>query len=194
MLPSELTPEIVLFAYGQGCFPMPDPSTGNINWYRPDPRAVIPLEGFHVGRTLKRVLSKQNFTIRTNNCFEKVMRACAAREDTWITEDFIRIYGLLNALGFAHSLEVFHNDELVGGVYGVSLGGAFFAESMFHATSNASKVALFYLVEHLKKMNFVLLECQFLTPHLASLGAIEISDHSYMSQLASALELENVAF
>lgn len=194
MLPSELTPEIVLYAYGQGCFPMPDEKSGNINWYRPDPRAIIPLDGFHVGRTLRRTLKKKDFVIRRDTCFERVMRACAARDETWITDDFIRIYGALHAFGFAHSLEVFRENDLVGGVYGVTLGGAFFAESMFHSDSDMSKVALFHLVEHLRQRQFVLLECQFLTPHLASLGAIEVTDQNYMNQLNTALQLLEVSF
>jgi leucyl/phenylalanyl-tRNA--protein transferase len=194
MRPAELTPEIVLFAYSQGCFPMPDEKAEKISWYRPDPRAIIPLDGFHVGRTLKRVLKKNDFTVCSDTQFERVMRACAAREETWITEDFIRVYCELHALGCAHSLEIFRDQELVGGIYGVTLGGAFFAESMFHSASDMSKVALFYLIEHLRQRNFILLECQFLTPHLKSLGAQEISDHNYITLLHEALELENVRF
>lgn len=166
---------------------MPDPGSGEIGWYRPDPRAIIPLDGFHVSRSLRRTLKKNIFTTTSDRAFTDVMRACSARPDTWITEEFINTYTELYRRGFAHSIEVWQDDILVGGVYGVSINGAFFAESMFHRATDASKVALKFLVEHMKKQKMILLEVQFLTPHLKSLGAIEIADESYIDKLELAL-------
>lgn len=188
---SELSAEHLLVAYAQGFFPMPDPRSPDlINWYRPDPRAIIPLDGFHVSRSLRRELKRADLNTRFNFAFLDVMRACSEREETWITDDFYRAYGELHAHGFAHSVEVYQAEELVGGVYGVALGGAFFAESMFHRKNNMSKFALFRLVEHLLSQKFTLLECQFLTTHLESLGACEIPDSDYMKKLAQALKIK----
>jgi len=173
---------------------MPDEQLRNINWYRPDPRAIIPLDGFHVSQSLQRFLKQTNFEVRYNTCFKEVMLACGDREETWITDAFIRAYVELHKFSHAHSVEVFRKDKLVGGVYGVSLGGAFFAESMFHRETNMSKVALKALVDHLKMRGFILLECQFMTPHLQTLGAIEIPDSEYMSELNRALRMESVLF
>lgn len=194
ILPQDLTAETLVYAYAQGCFPMPDEKTGAIYWYRPDPRAIIPLNGFHISRSLKRVLSRGDFELRYDTQFEGVMRACAERKETWIIDDFFRAYGDLHRAGLAHSLEVFRDEKLVGGVYGVSLGAAFFAESMFHRESNMSKVALSALVSHLRNRGFTLLECQFLTSHLESLGAIEVPDSEYMLALNSALSKMSVSF
>jgi leucyl/phenylalanyl-tRNA--protein transferase len=194
MDPALLTPPLLVMAYSQGCFPMPNATFDQIDWYQPTLRAVIPLDAFHVSRSLRRTLNKKNFDIRTDTCFEAVMRACADRTETWITEDFIRVYGELHRLGYAHSVEVWRGEELAGGVYGVALRGAFFAESMFHRATDMSKVALFFLVQLLKEKGFTLLECQFLTDHLASLGALEIDHDVYMSQLERALDLKDVFF
>ncbi|NBO38547.1 leucyl/phenylalanyl-tRNA--protein transferase [bacterium] len=193
MNPADLNGEILLLAYAQGCFPMPDSSGEKIDWYRPDPRAIIPLDGFHVSRSLSKILRRSDFEVRVNTAFTQVMTECGKREETWITDAFIRAYGELHTLGFAHSLEIFRKERCVGGVYGVSLGGAFFAESMFHSEDNMSKVALKALVDRLREKKFSLLECQFLTPHLESLGAIEMSDSEYMKRLAEALS-ENPDF
>jgi leucyl/phenylalanyl-tRNA--protein transferase len=194
MDPARLTPSLLLMAYAQGCFPMPNATFDRIDWYQPALRAVLPLDGFHVSRSLKRTLHRKNFEIRTDTCFEEVMRACADRDETWITEDFIRVYSELHRLGGAHSLEVWQDGVLVGGVYGVTLGGAFFAESMFHRVTDMSKVALYFLVQSLRKKNFCLLECQFLTPHLASLGAQEVENETYLELLEAALDMEDVSF
>ena len=184
-----LTPALLCSAYSQGYFPMPDENTGEILWYRPDPRAVLPLDSFHVSRSLQSVIKRGFFTVTYNEAFADVIKACSNRETTWITEEFIRSYTELHRLGSAQSVEVWYQGELCGGCYGVNFGGAFFAESMFHTVSNSSKVALFYLVRRLKEKNFVLLECQFLTPHLKSLGAVEISDLSYIQELRRALQV-----
>lgn len=185
-----LKPNILVSAYSQGFFPMPEPKSGEIRWYRPDPRAVIPLDGFHISHSLQKKLKKSEFRISFNQAFAEVMQGCSEREETWINDEFRTAYGELHSLGLAHSVEVWRDEQLVGGLYGLGLGAAFFAESMFHKVTDASKIALHHLVERLKAQGFVLLECQFLTPHLQSLGAIEISDREYMIQLRNALKLK----
>ncbi|MCB0417895.1 MAG: leucyl/phenylalanyl-tRNA--protein transferase [Bdellovibrionales bacterium] len=181
-----LTPELLLRAYANGFFPMGDPDTKEIHWYRPDPRAVLPLENFHRSRSLVRKLRKESFVTTFNQDFASVIRACR-RPDTWITDEIVAAYEALHQQGHAHSVEVCKDGNLVGGVYGVSLAGGFFAESMFHSVTDASKVALHHLVDHLLRKGFCLLEVQFLTPHLASLGAVEISDKQYQTLLKKAL-------
>lgn len=168
---------------------MPDTESGEIRWYRPDPRAVIPLDGFHASRSLLRTIRRQQYQFTLDAAFAEVMNACADRKETWITDEFKGAYGELHRLGFGHSIEVWDEKKqtLVGGLYGLSLGGAFFAESMFHQSTDASKAALFFLVESLQKSGFELLEVQFLTEHLLSLGAVEISDSEYQTRLKSAL-------
>lgn len=183
-----LYPELLEEAYCQGFFPMPDPKTGKIQFLRPDPRAVFPLDGFHTSRSLRRTLNRGIYEISFDQNFPDIMNGCANREETWITEEFFLGYQWLHQLGKAHSVEVWEKQALVGGAYGVSFGAAFFAESMFHTKTDASKVGLYYLVEHLRSCGFVLLEVQFLTPHLESLGAIEISDSDYQKCLKAALK------
>jgi leucyl/phenylalanyl-tRNA--protein transferase len=139
-------------------------------------------------------MSKADYVVKTDTDFVGVMRHCANRKETWITEAFIRAYGELHHAGLAHSLEIYLNGSIVGGVYGVTLGSAFFAESMFHTVSNMSKVALFHLICHLREREFHMLECQFLTPHLASLGAIEISHATYLSRLNECIETSTRTF
>lgn len=170
---------------------MPNPDTGEIEWYRPDPRAVFPLEEFHVSKSLRRTLNRGDFTVTFDHAFRAVMEECSRdrEEGTWITDEFHFAYGELHRIRLAHSVEVWEGEKLVGGVYGVSLGGAFFAESMFHRKTDASKVALFHLVERLKAIGFGLLEVQFLSAHLKSLGAIEIPDAEYIKRLNQALPL-----
>ena len=188
---NRLPPELLLSAYSQGYFPMPQSETNEILWYRPDPRAVIPLDNFHASRSLQRTLKRSHFTITFDSAFREVMLGCADRKETWITDEFLTAYTELHHLGFAHSVEVWSKDrQLVGGVYGVSLGGAFFAESKFHRKTDASKVALYHLVQRLKAQHFTLLEVQFMTPHLATLGALEIPDDIYQLRLAKALLIE----
>lgn len=183
-----LTPKLLYTAYSQGYFPMPDEQTGDIFWYRPDPRAIIPLDGFHVSRSLRRTIKRQIFKITYNQAFLEVMEGCSERAVTWINEEIKYAYLQLFKIGAAKSIEVWFEDQLVGGVYGVSFGGAFFAESMFHRATDASKVALYYLVQKLKERKFELLECQFLTEHLKSLGAVEIPDYEYAQRLERAIQ------
>ena len=187
MKPDDLDAATLILAYQQGIFPMPDPDSGEIQFYQPHMRAIIPLAGFHVSRSLRKKISKAEYFVKTDSNFSAVMQQCANRPETWITEAFFRAYGELHRAGCAHSLEIYQSDALVGGVYGVTLGSAFFAESMFHTVSNMSKIALYHLVCHLRERDFQMLECQFLTEHLASLGAIEISNESYLSRLDECL-------
>ena len=184
----KLTPDLLDRAYRQGIFPMPG-IFGMIEWYQPDPRGVLPLDGFHASRSLQRKLNGKHFEITYDQDFTGVMRGCADRKPTWINEQFITTYGMLHKMGKAHSVEVWQNGKLVGGTYGVHLGGAFFAESKFHRVTDASKVALAKLVERLRAKNFALLEVQFLTPHLAQFGVIAIPHAEYMRKLQAALEL-----
>ena len=187
---SELEPKLLIQAYANGYFPMPEPGTDEVLWFRPDPRAIIPLDGFHVSKSLRRSLAKRGFSVTFSTVFREVMQGCADRDDTWINNQFLDLYTEMNRLGLAHSVEIWQEGKLVGGTYGVCFCGAFFAESKFHKVTDASKAALFYLVERLNKNGFKLLECQFLTPHLQTLGAIGISDTEYQDRLKSALEVE----
>lgn len=185
----QLTPQLLINAYSQGIFPMAEDD--EIYWFDPDPRAIIPLNGFHVSRSLRRAVRQKRFDVRLNTAFSAVMRACAApapgRESTWISEEFIEVYTRLHHLGFAHSVESWQNGELVGGLYGVSVCGLFAGESMFSRARDASKVALVHLVEHLNAQNFVLLDTQFMTEHLRQFGAIEIPRAEYHLRLQKAL-------
>jgi len=186
----QLTAELLLRAYANGYFPMAEPQTGEIGWFHPDPRAILPLDGFHLSRSLKKVIDKKNFRVSFDTAFDSVMAGCADRDDTWISDEIFRVYGQLFNLGYGHSVEVWHEGELAGGLYGVALGGAFFAESKFHRVTNASKVAVWALVERMKKSGMSLLEVQYLTPHLASLGAIEVTDREYKRRLRDALRAD----
>ena len=185
-----LTPEGVELAYRHGIFPMADERSGEVLWFRPDPRAIIPLDGFHVSRSLARTIKRAIFEIRVDTDFEGVMRGCADRpEGTWISERFVEVYAALHRAGKAHSVEAWREGRLVGGIYGVALGGAFMAESMFHRETDASKVALAALVGRLRERRFILLDVQYVTPHLESLGAIEITRREYERRLEQALDL-----
>lgn len=187
----DLTPQLLLAAYCQGIFPMAH-EDGEIYWYDPQPRAIIPLDGFHIPRSLVRTVQKRPFTIRANYDFEGVIRACAApgRGPTWISEKIMAAYIELHQLGFAHSVEAWQNGRLVGGLYGVAVGGLFAGESMFHHERDASKVALVHLVQTLRQGGFCLLDIQFMTDHLAQFGAIEIPRAVYKSRLRHALQVE----
>ncbi|GJM42505.1 MAG: leucyl/phenylalanyl-tRNA--protein transferase [Ardenticatenaceae bacterium] len=166
---------------------------GRIYWYDPDPRAIIPLDHFHVSRSLRRTIRNQLFEIRIDTAFSAVMEACAAagpgREDTWINDDIIRAYVRLHRLGFAHTVEAWQGGELVGGLYGVAIGGLFAGESMFSLVRDSSKVALAFLVAHLNERQFSLLDTQFITDHLRTFGAIEIPAEAYKLKLSRALLL-----
>ncbi len=164
---------------------------GRIYWYDPDPRAIIPLDRFHIPRSLRRTIRQQLFEIRIDTEFTAVMEACAApdagREETWINNNLIQAYTRLHRLGFAHSVEVWQAGELVGGLYGVVIGGFFAGESMFSHVRDSSKVALAYLVEHLNQRQFHLLDTQFMTEHLRRFGAVEIPATEYKMRLNRAL-------
>jgi leucyl/phenylalanyl-tRNA---protein transferase len=187
-----LTPEMLLAAYCRGIFPMAINAEGEIGWFSPDPRAVIPLgDRFHIPHGLRRRLKKDPFTVTFDREFEAVMRACADRNNTgtWISEEIVESYCELHRLGFAHSVETRLAGKLVGGLYGVHIGGAFFGESMFHRATDASKVALVMLVERLRDRGFALLDTQWQTPHLAQFGTMEIARREYLRQLRRAISL-----
>ena len=187
-----IDPEILLGAYAQGLFPMGMPN-GEIGWFSPDPRGILPLdERFHVPRGLARRLKKNPFEIRYSTAFEEVMAGCAEREETWIDPEIARSYHALHRLGYAHSVETWREGRLVGGLYGVALGGAFFGESMFHRETDASKVALYHLVQHLREREFSLLDIQWTTPHLETFGAIAIPRQEYLRRLRRAIREDRV--
>lgn len=187
----ELTPDLILNAYAQGIFPMAESRDDDgLFWLDPQERGVIPLDGFHVSRSLRKAILREPYQIKIDTNFAGVIEGCADRDETWINAPIFSIYMDLFRAGFAHSVEVWDKDDLVGGVYGVTLMGAFFGESMFSRRTNASKIALAYLVSRLNAGGFSLLDTQFLTPHLASLGGIEIPRASYRQALQDALEVE----
>jgi leucyl/phenylalanyl-tRNA--protein transferase len=179
----------LLLAYRSGIFPW---TVKPVTWWSPDPRGVIELDRFHVSRSLTRVLRRGVFRVTIDQAFEAVMEGCAApargRRSTWITPEFIAAYTRLHQAGHAHSLECWLGDRLAGGIYGVALGGFFAGESMFHRVSNASKVALFHLVEHLRARGFALLDVQMLTPITEQLGGVNVRRQLYLERLAAALE------
>jgi len=185
----EIEPEFLLKAYQLGIFPMAM-HDGEIAWFSPDPRGVLPLDRFHIPHGLKRTLKKNPFEIRINTAFEEVMRGCADRDSTWIDDSILRSYCRLHEMGHAHSVETWSGGNLVGGLYGVAVGGAFFGESMFSRASDASKVALVRLVERLREREFQLLDTQWTTPHLERFGCTEISRSEYMRRLEAALRVE----
>jgi len=183
-----LDPIRVINAYAHGIFPMAD-HDGTIRWYAPDPRAILEHDDLYISRSLRATIRKGIYEVCMDTAFETVMRSCADREETWISEAFITAYTHLHYLGLAHSLEAWKDGVLVGGLYGVALGGAFMGESMFSRTTDASKVCLVALVEHLKARGYVLHDTQFLTPHLATLGVTEIPRRVYERRLREALRL-----
>jgi leucyl/phenylalanyl-tRNA---protein transferase len=178
----------LLLAYASGWFPMAD-EDGQIRWYSPDPRGILPLNAFHVSGRLARTIRQGRFQVRMDTAFREVMAACAAdrEEGSWINAEILETYGVLHDHGFAHSIEVWQDNRLAGGLYGVSLRAAFFGESMFHHVTDASKVALVALVEHLRAREYLLLDVQWVTPHLQRFGAVEISRRAYLRRLQRAL-------
>ena len=185
---SELDPRLLLQGYATGIFPMADSRQADeLFWVEPKNRAIIPLDGFHVSRSLRRTLRSGRFDVTHDRDFAGVITGCADREETWINAELERAMLALHGSGHAHSVEVWSGDDLVGGVYGVKLGRAFFGESMFSRRTDASKVALAWLVARLKVGNFTLLDCQFMTEHLASLGAITVPRETYVALLSAAL-------
>jgi leucyl/phenylalanyl-tRNA---protein transferase len=184
---------MLLRGYAAGIFPMADSrNAGDIFWVEPRSRAVIPLDRFHLSRSLARRIRSGRFTVTRDQAFHQVLLACADREETWINSAIERATLGLHAVGHAHSIECWHMGSLVGGLYGVKLGRAFFGESMFSRMTDASKVALAWLVARLRAGHFTLLDCQFMTPHLASLGATTVSRDRYVGLLGSALSSAGV--
>jgi len=185
---SRLDPRLLLQGYATGIFPMADRRDADeLFWVEPRNRAILPLDRFHLSRSLRRKLRSGSFHVTHDRDFQAVISACADREETWINAELEHAMVALNASGHAHSVEVWSSDVLVGGLYGVKLGRAFFGESMFSRMADASKVALAWLVARLKVGNFTLLDCQFMTEHLASLGAISVPREAYVALLSAAL-------
>ena len=182
-----LDADILVQAYRQGAFAMAD-STGSLSWYSPDPRAIIPLDKFRSSRSIRQIIKRKVFDVRIDCSFNQVIQGCSDREETWISPEIIRVYGELHTIGLAHSVESWFDGQLAGGLYGVAIGGAFFGESMFSRVEYASSVALVYLVSILRERHFQLLDTQFLTPHLARFGAVEIPRMTYLKLLENALE------
>lgn len=188
---TELTPELLLHAYSVGVFPMSESRDDpDVFWVEPRFRGIFDLGGFHISRSLAKHMRKDPFRISFDAAFPEVIRGCADRSETWINETIFELYTQLYEMGFGHSIEIWEGDELVGGVYGIAIGGAFFGESMFSRRTNASKIALAYLIDRLKTGGFTLFDTQFITPHLASLGAIEIPKSAYKKRLEAALKRE----
>jgi len=184
-----IDPDVLLHGYRLGVFPMAM-EDDEIRWFSPDPRAILPLDRFHVPHGVKRDRRGRSLEIRIDTGFDEVIRACADRPDTWINHEIIETYNNLHSLGWAHSVEAWAENKLVGGLYGVAIGGAFFGESMFHLVTGASKIALWALVERLRARRFTLLDTQWLTPHLEQFGAQEISRALYLHLLSQATDLE----
>lgn len=180
----------MLRGYASGIFPMGD-DWGNIRWYSCDPRCVFDFDKYHVSRRLSRTIRQKPYEIRFNTAWSEVVSNCAhIRESTWISKEIYEAYTQLHLNGFAHTVEAWQDGELVGGLYGVTLGGAFFGESMFHRATDASKICLYYLIERLKERGFILLDSQWMTSHLATMGAVNISCDEYMEKLEKALQLQ----
>lgn len=184
-----IEPAVLLHAYRQGIFPMAL-DDGEIGWFSPDPRGVLPLDHVHVPSRLARVIRAGRFDVAIDRDFEGVMRACAADRDegTWISEEIIESYVALHRAGLAHSIETWRAGRMVGGLYGVHLGGAFFGESMFHHETDASKVALMALVTRMRERGMSLLDIQWVTPHLAQFGAVEIPRVEYLARLSRVID------
>lgn len=191
----DITPELLLQAYANGLFPMAerhdDPT---LYWLSPEKRGIFPLDGFHVPKRLARTVRTDHYRVTADVCFDRIIEACAVpapgRDETWINNEILRLYKALHAMGHAHSVESWLGEELAGGLYGVSLNGAFFGESMFSRATDASKVALVHLIARLKLGGFILLDAQFLTAHLAQFGAVEISREDYLYRLSRALKAD----
>ncbi|MCV6597130.1 MAG: leucyl/phenylalanyl-tRNA--protein transferase [Mangrovicoccus sp.] len=183
-----LTPELLLKAYAMGVFPMAESREDTeVYWVDPRRRGILPLDGFHMSRSLARKIRQERFHISYDQDFAGVLAGCANRSETWINDVIFQLYLRLHEMGHAHSIEIWEKDDLVGGVYGVALGGAFFGESMFSTRPDTSKIALAYLLDHLSRQGFLLFDTQFITPHLRRLGGIEIARSDYRRRLARAL-------
>ena len=187
-----IAPDLLLRAYATGWFPMAREGVhgAQIEWFSPDPRGIVPLDAFRVPARLARVLRQARFEITIDGDFAQVVQACAERDETWINDEILSSYVELHRQGFAHSVEVWSGGVLAGGLYGVSLRGAFFGESMFHRVTDASKVALAALVDRLRSRHYALLDVQWVTPHLAKFGAVEIPRRRYLRLLDRSLKLD----
>lgn len=194
-----ITPEILLRAYAAGMFPMAESADDpDVFWVQPKIRGIIPLDGFHVSKSLAKKIRQKRFDIRVNTAFAQVMTLCAEPADdrptTWINPLILTLYQELHRMGYTHSVEAWEGDELVGGLYGVSLGSAFFGESMFSRRADASKICLVHLVERLKARGYTLLDTQFTTDHLKSFGAIDVPRRDYEKLLAAAMQSDDLEF
>jgi len=185
----ELTPWLIRYAYERGAFPM-TVGDDNVEWFQPNMRALLPITGIHVSKSLQRNIRKQVYEVRFDTAFEEVMRGCLRPGENWISEDFIRVYTEIHHKGWAHCGEAWQDGKLCGGVYGLSLGSCFCAESMFHRETDASKVVLHALVERCRELGFTVFDAQIINPHLASLGAFEVPHLTYMRVLRTALKDE----
>ncbi|MCL9968306.1 leucyl/phenylalanyl-tRNA--protein transferase [Aquirufa antheringensis] len=186
-----LTAETLVYAYASGVFPMAE-ETGEILWYSPDPRAIIPIQSYQPAKSLRPFINQKRFEIRIDTSFEQVMRNCAlprpTENETWISEEMIAAYTELHRMGLAHSVEAWQDGKLVGGLYGVALGAAFFGESMFSFVSNSSKIAFHYLVQILREQNYQLLDSQMMNDNVLRYGAVDIPRSAYLRRLAKALK------
>lgn len=196
---NRITPELLLHAYAQGYFPMAEAADAeDLFWVDPKERGILPLDQFHLPRKLAKLVRQDRFHVTVDTVFDQVMDHCAGtspgRENTWINAEILKLYSDLHHMGFAHSVECWHDDRLVGGLYGVALGAAFFGESMFHTEPNASKVALVHLVARLRFGGYILLDTQFVTDHLRQFGAIEIPRNEYRELLQDAISAEGDFF
>ena len=194
-----ITPEILLRAYAAGMFPMAESADDpDVFWVQPKIRGIIPLDGFHISKSLAKTIRRKPFDIRVNTAFARVMEFCAEPADdrptTWINPVILSLYQELHRMGYTHSVEAWEDDELVGGLYGVSLGSAFFGESMFSRRTDASKICLVHLVERLRQRGYTLLDTQFTTEHLKSFGAIDVPRREYEKLLAAAMQSDDLDF
>jgi leucyl/phenylalanyl-tRNA--protein transferase len=184
-----LTPWLLRYGYEQGMFPMSN-DDGEVEWYQSNPRAMFPMEGIHVSRSLKRSWHRGEFRVTFDEAFEEVISSCRRPLENWISLEFIRVYTEVHHQGWGHSCEVWMRDQLVGGVYGLAIGGCFCAESMFHRATDASKIALWFLLDRCCELGFVMFDAQIMNPHLRSLGAYNISHREYVSRLEEAKRLD----
>ncbi len=197
--PNRLTPELLLRAYAAGIFPMAESRHADaVFWVDPEVRGILPLDTFHVPRSLRKKVYRNVFDVRCDTACERVIRSCSTRargrRETWINDEIIEAYTRLHSMGFVHSVETWQDGRLVGGLYGVTLGGAFLGESMFSAATDASKVALVHLVARLRRGRFVLLDSQFVTDHLRQFGVVEIPAREYLVRLEEALKIRAVFY
>lgn len=183
-----LSPEVIRYAYANGWFPMAD-EDGTLTWYQPQRRALFDLGGIHISRSLRRRLRRNEFEVRFDTSFRQVVESCRRPGDNWIDESIIEAYSAIHDLGWAHCAECWRDGELVGGIYGLALGGCFSAESMFHRRTDASKVALWAMVEKCRELGFVMFDAQVMNPHLARLGAFEVSVRRYLDKLHDAMKI-----